>query len=317
MFFYILISSLFQISCQQISNQQIFNDYLSEYHKHYNKSEYLYRYNIFNDNYEYINNFNYNNKNSYQLGVNNFTDLTRDEFKNKYLLRNKVVNKHASSYLNFNGDIQNSIDWRARGVVTPVKDQGQCGSCWAFSAIGAIEGQYAISTTKLVSLSEQNLVDCSTVNEGCDGGWPDKAMDYVVNNGVDTESSYPYVGTDQSCEFNSSYIGANISKVIDIQSGNMTALYYALGHIGPISVAIDVEYDFQFYKSGIFQTTQCSSQNLDHAVLAVGYGEFNGTTYIMIKNSWGVDWGMDGYIYFSTMIDNMCGIATAASYPIV
>ena len=200
-------------------------------------------------------------------------------------------------------------------MVTNVKNQGACGSCWAFSAVGTMEGQHARTTGKLVSLSEQNLVDCSTENYGCNGGWPNKAMEYVQQNGIDTEDSYPYNGTDQLCQFNNKTVGAHVKSVIDIPSGNMSALYDAIGLVGPISVAIDAENDFQFYKSGIYSSTKCSNSSLDHAVLAVGYGEYKDTPFIIIKNSWGADWGMDGYIYFSTKINNMCGIATDASYP--
>ena len=198
--------------------------------------------------------------------------------------------------------------------------KSQCGSCWAFSAVGAIEGQHAKNTSNLVSLSEQNLVDCVNISydcDGCGGGWPDKAMDYVIDNkGIDSESSYPYIGNDNLCNYTSNNSGANISKVILLPAGNMTTLYNALANIGPLSVALDAEYDFQLYKSGIFETTECSNTQLDHAVLAVGYGRtVNGSEYLIIKNSWNTIWGMDGYMYYSTNIDNMCGIAQHVSYP--
>ena len=144
-------------------------------------------------------------------------------------------------------------------------------------------------------------------------------MDYVLNNsGIDTESSYPYNADDGTCSYNKSNDGANITGVVKLPVGNMIALYDALAFVGPISVALDAEGDFQMYSSGIFTSTECSSDMLDHAVLAVGYGvSANGTKYLMIKNSWGTNWGMDGYIYFSRDIDNMCGIATDATYPLV
>lgn len=297
--------------------------YLEMYPRSYSTPEFWYRLSVFTENNNYIISHNKNISHTYNLGWNNFTDMSRDEFKYNRLSTRMFVEPHSCvGYChNSTHSIPNSIDWRASGMVTDVKDQGQCGSCWAFSAVGAIEGQHAKVTGSLVSLSEQNLVDCAgSYNcDGCDGGWPDKAMDYVINNGgIDTESSYSYEGVDDTCHYNKSLSGANISKVVQIQYGSMRSLYDALGTVGPISVAIDAENDFQFYKSGIFTSTTCSKTMLDHAVLAVGYGvTLDNKKYIIVKNSWGKDWGMDGYIYFSADIDNMCGIATNASYPLV
>lgn len=297
--------------------------YLQDYPRHYSTPEFWKRLSIFTNNNHYIDNHNRNVSYSYQLGWNNFTDMRPEEFRNARLnTLMKVIPHKCNGYChNITHNIPDSIDWRANGVVTDIKDQGACGSCWAFSAIGAIEGQHALENGNLVSLSEQNLVDCAgNYNcDGCEGGWPDKAMDYVIDNGgLDTESSYGYKGVDESCMYNATNSGATISKVVQIEYGSMRGLYDALGSVGPVSVAIDAEGDFQFYSSGIFKSTDCSKTMLDHAVLAVGYGvTLKNEKYIMIKNSWGTSWGMDGYIYFSSDIDNMCGIATNASYPLV
>jgi len=298
-----------------------FDTYLDHYNKHYNDSDYWYRYNIYEKNMDYILERN-NNLTSYKLGENNFTDMSTIEFNNKYLKYKMIINQSVvSNYNNSNKNLPNSIDWRSNGIVTNVKDQGQCGSCWAFSAVGTLEGQWAKNTSKLVSLSEQNLVDCAGNYscDGCEGGWPDKALKYIIDNGIDTEASYPYQAVDDpQCLYNTSYSGANMTKVVMLPTGNMSSLYDALGNIGPISVALDAEGDFQMYKSGIFNSTSCSTTMLDHAVLAVGYGiSPSNHSYLIIKNSWGSGWGMDGYIYFSTEIDNMCGIAQHCSFPIV
>jgi cathepsin L len=296
--------------------------YTSQYDKHYSADEFMEHYGYYRDNVRYINAKNANASLTYRLGVNRFTDISRDAFAQTYL-SNKYTphNLPLRSGGFYPQGIPPAIDWRASGWVTNVKDQQQCGSCWAFSAVGAIEGQHANATRQLVSLSEQNLVDCSYGYgcEGCDGGWPEAAMRYVAGNGgLDTEVSYPYTAEDGSCAYNKTQVGGYVSKTHNVTSGDMSALYSAIAKIGPISVAIDAESDFQFYASGVFSSTDCSSQMLDHAVLAVGYGVSAGKQkYIIVKNSWGSDWGMNGYIYMSAEIPNMCGIASCASYPTV
>merc|ERR1719290_328857 len=215
------------------------------------------------------------------------------------------------------------VDWRPKGYVTPVKDQKQCGSCWAFSATGSLEGQNFKKTGKLVSLSEQNIMDCSVPegNHGCFGGIMDKAFEYVIkNNGVDTESSYPYEAVNgKECKFNKDNIGATMSSYHDIPQNSEADLQKAVATIGPISVAIDASQPtFHFYKEGIYHDKKCSSTHLDHGVLAVGYGaEENGKSYWLVKNSWNTSWGMKGYIKMAKDKHNACGIATQASYPIV
>jgi len=324
--FFILLSLLHQsrsVNCDiSFPNLDNYNDYLVKYNKHYETPEFWYRYYIYRDNLQKIDIHNKNHSKTYTLGINKFTDMSISEFKNLYLGYSKGDNRVKNSiYHKKTGkNIPDSIDWRASGIVTPVKDQKACGSCWAFSAIGSIEGQHAKKTKNLVSLSEQNLVDCafSTGNYGCEGGWPEAAMEYVINNhGVDTEDSYPYIGLDGTCNFSNKTVGAQLSKTVNITHNSMECLYDAIASIGPISVAIDAEDDFQFYSSGIYTSDVCDADSLNHAVLAVGYGIQNNNKYIIVKNSWGSDWGMDGYIYMSTDVDNLCGIASDASYPIV
>jgi hypothetical protein len=294
--------------------------YVREYNKHYTDAEFWSHYKVFNENVEYIESANKNRSIGYYLGINAFTDIPRRDFARTYLSNfmepHGPLPPHAKQGIP--GGLADAVDWRASGWVTDVKDQGQCGSCWAFSAVGAIEGQHANVTKSLVSFSEQNLVDCS-YGEGCDGGWPEAAMRYVAENrGLDTEDAYPYTATDNSCAYAKNSSGGTVNGTENITAGSMAALYEAIAKVGPISVAIDAEGDFQFYESGIFTSTSCSAEYLDHAVLAVGYGVSAGKhKYIIVKNSWGKDWGMGGYIYMSADLPNMCGIASCASYPIV
>eukprot|EP00054_Salpingoeca_dolichothecata_P029135 m.226692 g.226692 ORF g.226692 m.226692 type:complete len:206 (-) comp26403_c1_seq11:20-637(-) len=202
--------------------------------------------------------------------------------------------------------------------VTPVKDQGNCGSCYAFSATGALEGLHARKTGKLVSFSEQNIVDCSgdQGNQGCNGGLPDNAFRYAQSaGGLDLESTYPYTSVQGKCVFQPREAVGAPSSFVDVASKSETELQQAVGVVGPVSVGIDASHrSFQFYKSGLYNEPACSETDLDHAVLVVGYGDVEGQAAWLVKNSWGAAWGIGGYFWLP-MGNNACGIATQASYP--
>jgi len=269
----------------------------------------------------------------FNQAINKYGDMLHSEFvatfngfnktspKNLKAMHKKSV-KGATFISPANVKVPDSVDWRTKGAVTEVKNQGQCGSCWSFSATGSLEGQHFRKTGVLVSLSEQNLVDCSSNygNNGCNGGLMDNAFQYVKDNGgIDTENSYTYEGQDDKCRYNPKNSGATDAGFVDIPVGDEEKLKEALATVGPVSVAIDASQEtFQFYHDGIYFDPQCSSTNLDHGVLAVGYGtDESGGDYYIVKNSWGEQWGGQGYIKMARNKENHCGIASSASYPLV
>jgi len=259
---------------------------------------------------------------SWTLGVNEFADMSREEFNSKYLSQKMQVPKVQANpvYLEELKAPLTQVDWRAKGAVTGVKNQGQCGSCWAFSTTGSVEGAWFLSKGTLVSLSEQQLVDCSGRfgNQGCNGGLMDDAFKYIIsNNGLDTEADYPYTARDGVCNTQKQAQKiATITGFTDVPANNEAQLIAAVTQ-QPVSVAIEADQSgFQFYKSGVF-SGPCGT-TLDHGVLAVGFNnDTPASGYWIVKNSWGTSWGMQGYIYMAQGkgIHGLCGINMAASYP--
>jgi len=310
---------LFVVACVALSEQEYqkaWEEFKWEHKKLYSDSEGQYRYTIFKNNLHFINSHN-GRQHSFTLAMNHLGDMTNEEING---LNNLNITKlPLASLTRAQITAPDTWDWRTKGAVTGVKDQGQCGSCWSFSATGSIEGAWFLSKGSLVSLSEQNLVDCSTAygNQGCRGGLMDSAFKYVIaNHGLDTEMSYAYTATGpNSCKFNVANVGATISGFKDIPSGDENSLMNAVA-MTPVSVAIDASKStFHFYNTGVYYDASCSSTQLDHGVLAVGYGTENGSEYWLVKNSWGAAWGQAGYIKMSKNKKNNCGIATMASYP--
>ncbi|KAL9251664.1 Vignain-like protein [Drosera capensis] len=287
------------------------------------------RFNVFEKNVLHVHKVNKMDK-PYKLRLNKFADLTSHEFRTQYasskikhhrMLKGKARGSETFSYANV-ADVPPSVDWRDLGAVTPVKNQGQCGSCWAFSTVAAIEGINAIKTNNLVSLSEQELVDCDRAeNMGCNGGLMEYAFEFVhQNGGLTTEDAYPYTAQDGACDsekLNAAVV--TIDGYEQVPENDEDALLKAVAN-QPVSVAIDAGgQDFQFYFEGVY-TGDCGT-DLDHGVAAVGYGTtLDGTKYWIVRNSWGADWGEQGYIKLERGVsakEGKCGIAMEASYPTI
>jgi C1A family cysteine protease len=306
-----------------------FSIFQDKFHKRYTSlNEIAERFEIFRENFVNIIKHNADPSQNFTLGINQFTDLTPDEFKEQFVggLRTEVGSYGCKSFSASGAGTPSSIDWRTKGAVTSVKDQGQCGSCWTFSSTGAIEGAWAISKGQLIDLSEQELVDCATGisygSHGCNGGQMEGAFKFVIENGQCSLSSYPYTsgvtktgGTCQKCT-----PIVHMSSCSDVKPNDQLSLKAAVTQ-QPVAIAIeaDTRY-FQSYSSGVLTASTCGT-NLDHGVLIVGYGTENGQDYWLVKNSWGTSWGENGYVKIarssSTNDPGICGIAMDPSFPSV
>ncbi|XP_076844570.1 cathepsin S, ortholog2, tandem duplicate 1 [Brachyhypopomus gauderio] len=259
---------------------------------------------------------------TFDIGMNHMGDMTTEEIlKNFAGTRVPSDLKRPSTFVSSAGaPVPDSVDWRTSGYVTDVKNQGSCGSCWAFSAVGALEGQLKKKTGQLLSLSPQNLVDCSSKygNKGCNGGFMTKAFQYIIDNGgIDSDAGYPYTAVQGDCKYDPTKRAANCSSYSFTPRGDEEQLKQAVATIGPISVGIDATRPlFVMYRSGVYSDPTCS-QNVNHAVLVVGYGTLNGQDYWLVKNSWGRQFGDEGYIRIARNKGNLCGIASYACYPIM
>jgi len=316
--------------------QSLFTTFMAKHGKKYEHDQFFHRYNIFKTNVDTINRINSEGR-SFTVGINEHADLSHNEYK-EYLLgyqqhRNDYQrSKNVPEFLlnnnnNNNVELPDEVDWRDASknpanmvAVNPVKNQGQCGSCWAFSSTASIEGYNAIASKSLVSLSEQQMVDCagSFGNNGCEGGDMDAAFEFVISQGQSgqcTEDSYPYQGVDGQCQ-SQCQTGATISQYHDIPQMNEDAIKQVLATLGPVTIGIEADQQsFQFYSGGVFDDPSCGT-SIDHGVAIVGYGVDNGAAYFTVRNSWGESWGESGYIRMKVG-DNVCGLALSASYPSV
>ncbi|EAS06068.1 papain family cysteine protease (macronuclear) [Tetrahymena thermophila SB210] len=272
-----------------------------------NSEEDLYRQNIFFQNVRYIQSENAKN-NTFKLAINIMAILTDEEYSSLYLnLDQQESIDIFDSLVDDNetvGDIPSEVNWTAQGAVTPVKNQGSCGSCWAFSTTGALEGSYFLKNNQLISFSEQQLVDCSRLylNMGCNGGLMPRAFRYVKAHGITTEEEYPYTAKDGKCQTKQGQY--KIKSFSTVPRGNCDKLAAAIAQ-QPVSVGVDAT-NFKFYTSGVFDNCK---KKLNHGVLATGYT----ADYWIIKNSWGTAWGQNGYINLKR--GNTCGVCNTASYP--
>ncbi|XP_006661549.1 ervatamin-C-like [Oryza brachyantha] len=287
------------------------------------------RFEVFKKNARYVSEANKKKGMTYKLGLNKFSDMTMEEFtakytggrpgpvigtKNRTSSGSQATKRRAAAN---NCYVPSSWDWREYGVVAPVKDQGSCGSCWAFGAVGAVESKNAIWTGNLLSLSEQQVLDCSGGGD-CNWGYPYTALQYAMNTGITIDANYPYKTQQQPCTFdpNNPPI-VKISGISFVNSGDEDELKQAVYNYGPVVVIIEASNDFHSYSTGVFQGYCGTSTN--HVVLVVGYGKIpDGPRYWIVKNSWGEGWGEKGYIRMIRDIDSdkgICGITTYPLYP--
>jgi len=302
-------------------DRQMFNSFMAQYNKMYkSREEFRKRFSIFQSNLKIIEKLNaQSGTNGATYGINQFSDLTPEEFSHLYLMKNfKGGNKKEGKLLpvsqeTLNAPLPTNFDWRDQKPfpVTPVKNQGQCGSCWAFSTTEEVESVWILANNSRQILSEQQIVDCDTTDDGCNGGDTTTAYAYVIQaGGLETEKSYPYTATNQNCQFQSSLVVASISNWYYVtQTNNETHMQVSLYNTAPISICVDAS-SWQFYNGGIIKNN--CGQNLDHCVQLTGFGTSDGTPFWWIRNSWGTSWGQQGYLQVERN-KNLCGVSDEAT----
>ncbi|XP_007899284.2 procathepsin L [Callorhinchus milii] len=298
------------------------NEWLSwkSFHgKQYMEEEEIYKRMIWEENMRFIQKHNQEHsmgKHTFTVEINQFGDLTTEEYNQLLTAFHGQIPDDCKEFRPQNPTVlPQTVDWRIEGLVTPVKNQGTCRSCWAFSATGALEGQMFKKKGKLVSLSEQNLIDCDKTQKGCRGGYPFRAFQYVKKHGLNSEKNYRYMAKDQDCKGIEKKVAT--CKDCGFIQKSERHLAAAVASIGPISICVDGSHkSFQFYKKGIYYEKNCLKP-INHAMLVVGYASRANKNYWIVKNSYGTTWGDEGYIYMAKDKRNNCAIANNATYPVV
>ena len=320
--------------CDNVASEDVtslWEDWKAKHNRQYKHVlEHKSRFSIWNENKKYIDSMNSKNL-GYKLKLNSFADLSNEEFHR--MAPPRSMRPPVTSQLQpglggiFHGtnslSAPSSIDWRTKGAVTPVKDQGSCGSCWTFGSIGSVEGIWAIQNGELLRLSEQQIVDCSwVVNLGCNGGYAQWAYQWMISNGgLALEGTYRYLAQNSWCKSYDKSSGVYVTGYKNVTSGDENALKEAVASVGPVAIAIDAAHlSFRFYAEGVYYEPECGNteNDLDHEVLVVGYGTTSsGQDYWIVKNSWSTHWGDEGYVLMARNKGNNCGVATDASFPVV
>ena len=297
-----------------------FRDYMETHEKKYDGAERANRFENFKTNLKKIEALNKQSRTA-KYGINQFTDMSAEEFsafpcgvKNMGDLSRHVVPAKNAEMVSSGEAVPTEWDWTTKGAVTAIKNQGQCGSCWAFSTVANTEGVWFLGGHTLTSLSEQMVVDCSTTDYGCQGGWPFWAFgDIITNFGghFDTEESYPYTAMNGQCDTKSAKVGATVANYTNwcneqTQACSEESMMEHLVKVGPLSVCLNAE-SMQSYSGGIDDPQGCDPSAIDHCVTLVGYGTDSGTDFWKIKNSWGTGWGEQGY-YRLKRGEGLCGI---------
>jgi len=302
----------------------LFHAFMRKYNRHYeSQDQFRLRYRNFKHNLKFVEEHNIRTDTSFTVAINNFGDWSREEYLN-YLsfVPISTASAQESDHDRSKLAIPNTWDWRDHGAVTPIKEQGQCGSSPFFSAVVSMEGCHFITTGTLVGLSEQQIMDCTenVGNFGCEGGYMAESFEGIMlEGGIDSETCYPYVGEDETCKFKKTTpcCASMVQSYFNVTSGDEDALKAAVYKV-PVASAMDASLtSFQFYSGGVYDDGNCTQQ-IDHGIAVVGYG-YNSTVdkdYWILKNTYGTSWGVDGWMYLARNDNNLCGIATLPSYAV-